>query len=405
MLVKNVPISAVKPYEKNPRKNDSAVDSVAKSIAEFGWQVPIVVDKQMVVICGHTRLKAALKLGLREVPIHVAENLSDDQVKAFRIADNKTAELAEWDYSLLPAELQSLCDSGYDVTMTGFTLEDLGDMLAGDDAPVDGATDPDDAPEPPEVPDSLPGTVYALGDHRLLCGDSTKQEDVAKVMQGDLAALWLTDPPYNVAYEGSDGKTIQNDNMEDSKFRQFLTDAFVAAVSGMAPGASFYIFHADSEGFNFRAACHDSGLKVRQCLIWKKDSLVLGRQDYHWIHEPCLTGWKDGASHHWYGDRKQTTVMEFAKPKRNGPHPTMKPVEMLEYLLKNSSKRGDIVMDTFGGSGSTMMACERLGRKARLIELDPKYCDVIRRRWAEFRFGEGCDWKEKTPAEPVQEEK
>lgn len=398
MKVEMMPIGAIKPYEKNPRKNDAAVDSVAKSIKEFGWQVPIVVDTDMVIICGHTRLKAAMKLGLTEVPVHVADKLTPEQIQAFRIADNKTSELAEWDYALLADELRLLCDSGYDATMTGFTLEDIGDIMAGEDVPTDGATDPDDVPEPPKEAESIPGKIYQLGEHRLICGDSTNAADIKAVMGGDQASLWMTDPPYNVAYEGSDGKTIQNDDMEDGKFREFLITAFKGAVENMAPGATFYIFHADSEGYNFRAACFNAGLKVRQCLIWKKDSLVLGRQDYHWIHEPCLAGWKDGASHHWYGDRKQTTVMEFAKPKKNGDHPTMKPVEMLEYLLKNSSKRGDIVLDTFGGSGSTMMACERLGRKARLVELDPKYCDVIRRRWAEFVFGEGVNWVEKTPA-------
>ncbi len=397
MKIQMMKIGEITPYEKNPRINDKAVDAVCKSLQEFGWQQPIVVDANHVIIIGHTRTKAAQKLGWTEVPVVVAENLSPEQVKALRIADNKTGEIAEWDYNLLPAELQDLCSAGYDATLTGFSLEDIGDILAGEDTPTDGATDPDAVPEPPKEANSKPGTVYQLGNHRLICGDSTKSDDVQKVMAGEQANLWLTDPPYNVAYEGSDGQTIQNDNMEDAKFRDFLTSAFKCANDAMTPGASFYIFHADSEGFNFRAACHDTGLKVRQCLIWKKDSLVLGRQDYHWIHEPCLTGWKDGAGHHWYGDRKQTTVMEFAKPKKNGDHPTMKPVEMLEYLLKNSSKRGDIVLDTFGGSGSTLMACERLDRKARLVELDPKYCDVIRRRWAEFRYGEGCDWVVKTP--------
>ena len=217
-------------------------------------------------------------------------------------------------------------------------------------------------------------------------------------MGEEKANLWLTDPPYNVAYEGSNGMTIENDNMEDTQFRTFLRDAFQCVHDRMEPGASFYIFHADSEGYNFRGACHDIGLKVRQCLIWKKNALVLGRQDYQWLHEPALYGWKDGAAHAWYNDRSQTTVMEYNKPKHNDVHPTMKPVEMLVYLIKNSSRRGDIVIDTFGGSGSTLIACEQTGRICRTTELDPKYCDVIRRRWAEFTAGEGCDWQALTPA-------
>ena len=239
--------------------------------------------------------------------------------------------------------------------------------------------------------------MYQLGNHLLVCGDSTQPNDVAKVCGDGEADLWLTDPPYNVDYHGSDGQSIQNDSMEDTKFREFLRAAFGCAEKRMKPGASFYIFHADSEGYNFRGACFDVGLRVRQCLIWKKQSLVLGRQDYHWIHEPCLYGWKEGEAHSWYSDRSQTTVMEYDKPKKNDVHPTMKPVDMLCYLIGNSSKRGDVVLDTFGGSGSTLIACERTGRVCKCVELDPKYCDVIRRRWAEFVHGEGCDWQKLTP--------
>lgn len=397
MLIQELPIEALKPYENNPRINDKAVDAVCKSLTEFGWQQPIVTDGDHVIIIGHTRLKAAKKLGMKTVPCVVADSLTPEQVRALRIADNKTGEIAEWDFNLLPVELRALVDSGYDATLSGFSLEDIGDILAGDDIAAEGATDPDTVPEPPKESTSKPGEVYQLGDHRLVCGDATKAEDVRKAMGGDVAQLWLTDPPYNVAYESADGKTIQNDSMEDTAFHDFLVAAFKVAVEVIAPGATFYVYHADSEGYNFRSALKLVGLKVRQCLIWRKDSLVLGRQDYQWVHEPVLTGWKDGAAHKWYGDRKQTTMMEFAKPRKSADHPTMKPVEMLEYLLKNSSKRGDVVLDTFGGSGSTLMACERLGRKCRMVELDPKYCDVIRRRWAEFRHGEGCDWAAHTP--------
>jgi site-specific DNA-methyltransferase (adenine-specific) len=213
-------------------------------------------------------------------------------------------------------------------------------------------------------------------------------------MAGNLADLFLSDPPYNVAYEGGTGMTIQNDNMGDSEFKNFLSAAFKNAVEVMKPGAGYYIFHADSEGYNFRGACIAADLKVRQCLVWKKDSLVLGRQDYHWLHEPVLYGWKDGAAHNWYSDRKQTTILEFDRPKKSELHPTTKPVEMLIYLIKNSSKKGDCVTDLFGGSGSTLIAAEQTGRKAYLMELDEKYCDVIRKRWAEFVHGEGCTWAE-----------
>lgn len=399
MNIINMKITDIRPYEKNPRINDGAVDAVARSIKEFGWQQPIVVDRDLVVIVGHTRLKAAEQLGLTEVPVVVANHLTPEQVQAYRIADNKTGEIAEWDYNLLPMELKDLQNADFDLSVLGFDSDELDKLLNGEegDALIDGETEPDAVPEVPEEPVSKHGEIYQLGNHRLMCGDATKAEDVARLMGEEKANLWLTDPPYNVAYEGSNGMTIENDNMEDAQFRNFLRDAFQCVHDRMEPGASFYIFHADSEGYNFREACHDIGLKVRQCLIWKKNALVLGRQDFQWLHEPILYGWKDGAAHAWYNDRSQTTVMEFDKPKHNDVHPTMKPVEMLVYLIKNSSKRGETVIDTFGGSGSTLIACEQTGRICRTMELDPKYCDVIRRRWAEFTAGEGCDWQSLTP--------
>ena len=280
--------------------------------------------------------------------------------------------------------------------MSAEAIDELCKQVEKDD-PKSGQTDADSVPSTPETPVSKHGEVYICGEHRLMCGDSTKPNDVDKVCKADEADLWLTDPPYNVDYHGSDGQSIKNDSMEDTKFREFLRAAFGCAEKCLKSGGSFYIFHADSEGYNFRGACFDVGLRVRQCLVWKKNSLVLGRQDYKWIHEPCLYGWREGAAHDWYSDCSQTTVMEFNKPKKNDLHPTMKPVEMLCYLIGNSSKRGDIVLDTFCGSGSTLIACERTGRVCRCVELDPKYCDVIRRRWAEFVHGEGCDWQALTP--------
>ena len=398
MQIIELPIGDIKPYPNNPRINDGAVESLANIIKDLGFRNPILLNKNHIIIEGHTRWEACKKLGMETIPCIVEEDLTEEQEKALRIADNKVAEIAEWDEEKLKAEMEWLKDAGFDLSLLAFHDDELDELINGD-AVTPGQTEPDAAPEPPEIPESKSGEIYVLGAHRLLCGDSTKTEDVKKLVGEDSIDLWLTDPPYNVAYEGSNGLTIQNDSMEDTKFREFLRAAFGAAEKVMRPGAAFYIFHADSEGYNFRGACHDIGLRVRQCLVWKKNSLVLGRQDYQWIHEPCLYGWKEGEGHDWYADRSQTTVMEFNKPKKNDVHPTMKPVEMLIYLLKNSSQRGNLVLDTFGGSGSTLIACEQSGRVCRTMELDPKYCDVIRKRWAEFKFGEGCDWKSLTKAE------
>ena len=399
MNIVNVKIAEVTPYANNPRNNDAAVESVAKSIEKFGFIGAIILNKDKVIINGHTRVKACKKLGMETVPAIIVDHLTKEQEDALRIADNKTGEIAEWNEDLLRAELKALEEAGFGIEDLGFDNSELEALLEGDVSVSVGETDPNAAPEVPEVAVSRPGEVYILGNHRLVCGDSTKAEDVGRVCKEGEADMWLTDPPYNVAYEGSNGLTIQNDSMEDVKFREFLRTAFGHAEKALKPGAPFYIFHADSEGYNFRGACHDIGLRVRQCLVWKKNALVLGRQDYQWIHEPCLYGWKEGAGHGWYGDRSQTTVMEFNKPKKNDVHPTMKPVEMLVYLLQNSSKRGDVVLDTFGGSGSTLIACEQTGRVCRTVELDPRYCDAIRRRWAEFKHGEGCDWAKLTPVE------
>lgn len=404
MNIVNVRIEEITPYANNPRNNDGAVESVAKSIEKFGFIGAIILNKDKVIINGHTRVKACKKLGMETVPAIIVDHLTKEQEDALRIADNKTGEIAEWNEDLLRAELKALEEAGFGIEDLGFDNSELEALLEGDVSVSVGETDPNAAPEVPEIAVSRPGEVYVLGDHRLVCGDSTKAEDVGRVCKEGEADMWLTDPPYNVAYEGSNGLTIQNDSMEDVKFREFLRTAFGHAEKTLKPGAPFYIFHADSEGYNFRGACHDIGLRVRQCLVWKKNALVLGRQDYQWIHEPCLYGWKEGGPHPWYADRSQTTVMEFNKPKKNDVHPTMKPVEMLVYLLQNSSKRGDVVLDTFGGSGSTLIACEQTGRVCKTVELDPRYCDAIRRRWAEFKHGEGCDWAKLTPVEGSAEE-
>jgi site-specific DNA-methyltransferase (adenine-specific) len=284
---------------------------------------------------------------------------------------------------MLALELSELQGLDFDLDLTGFSAEEIAALM-----PVeltDGLTDEDAVPEVSVHPVTVPGDVWLLGKHRLMCGDSTSIEALERLCEAKVD-VWLTDPPYNVAYEGGTKEklTIQNDSMGDEQFRQFLRDAYVAADAVMKPGAVFYIWHADSEGYNFRGAAQDAGWKVRQCLIWKKSSLVMGRQDYHWKHEPCLYGWKEGAGHLWAADRKQTTILEFDKPSRNGEHPTMKPVALFEYQLLNNTKGGDIVLDSFGGSGTTMIAAEKNGRIARLMELDPKYCDVIIKRWQDF---------------------
>ncbi|EGL48935.1 DNA modification methylase [Streptococcus dysgalactiae] len=369
-------LSEITPYKNNPRNNDEAVGPVAESIKEFGFKVPIVIDKNGEIVNGHTRYKAAKKLGLETVPVIVADDLSEEQIKAFRLADNKVGEIAVWDLDLLNEELNDILD--LDMSAFGFDVLDNLDDLIEDEKDLDEFTE-----AVPDEPKSKLGDIYQLGSHKLMCGDSTNEADVKKLMNGEMADLLLTDPPYNVAYEGKtkDSLTIKNDSMDNDSFRQFLVNAFSSANEVMKPGAVFYIWHADSEGYNFRGACFDIGWTVRQCLIWNKNSMVLGRQDYHWKHEPCLYGWKDGAGHLWASDRKQTTVIDYEKPQRNGVHPTMKPVGLFDYQIKNNTKGSDIVLDLFGGSGTTLIACESNGRHARLMEYDPKYVDVIINRW------------------------
>lgn len=376
LQIEYVKVSDLIPYDKNPRKNDPAVDAVAASIKNFGFKIPIVIDEQGVLVCGHTRTKAAKKLGIEEVPCIRATDLTPEQIRAFRIADNKVAELAEWDDALLGEEIAALPEFNFEEF--GFDLDEI-----TPEGEVDTKEDEFDVDAEPEVINVKMGEVWKCGEHRLMIGDSTKEEDVKRLMGNDQADLVITDPPYNVAYEGKDGMTIKNDDMEDSQFRAFLKAAFKNMEDAMKPGASAYIWHADSEGYNFRGACHDVGLTVRQCLIWKKNALVLGRQDYQWIHEPCIYLWKEGASHNWYADRSQTTVMDFEKPRKSDLHPTMKPLALFAYQMQNSSKPGDVVLDLFGGSGTTMICAERAGRRARLMEFDPTYAQRIINRWEE----------------------
>lgn len=370
-----------------------------QSIQEFGFTNPVLIDENNVLIAGHGRTVAARTMGMTEVPAIRLTGLSETQRKALRIADNQLALNAGWDEELLKIELSELQDVDFDLDLLGFDMSELDDLLQGlglePESEQYREVEEDEPPTTNVQTRCKRGDIWQLGNHRLMCGDSTSVADVKRLMNGQQADMFLTDPPYNVDYEGGTGLKIQNDNMEDAQFRQFLIDAFGAADSVMKQGAVFYIWHADSEGYNFRGACHNVGWRVRQCLIWNKNSLVLGRQDYQWKHEPCLYGWKDGTAHLWNSDRKQTTVIDYDKPTRNADHPTMKPVGLFDYQIQNSTNVNDIVLDLFAGSGTTMAACEQNGRTAYMMELDEHYCDVIIQRWEDLT---GNTAKRITPA-------
>lgn len=371
-----LPVSELTPYSKNTRKHaEKDVRNIKKSIQDYGMNDPIGIwsDKNIIVE-GHGRFEACKQLGMTEVPCIRLDHLTDKQRREYAIAHNATAELSEWDFDILAEEILDLDLDDFDFGFN-FEPEDTEEAVEDD---YDGSV-------PAEAISKL-GDVWQLGRHRLMCGDSTVLADVEKLMDGQLADMLLTDPPYNVAYEGKTKEklTIENDSMDNDSFRQFLVDAFTNADTVMKAGAVFYIWHADSEGYNFRGACFDIGWKVRQCLIWKKNTMVMGRQDYHWKHEPCLYGWKEGASHLWASDRKQTTIIEWDRPTKADIHPTMKPIGLFDYQIKNNTKGDDIVLDLFNGSGTTIMACEHNGRIARCMELDPRYVDATIKRWEEF---------------------
>ena len=368
-------ISDIKEYENNPRKNDSAVDAVASSIRSFGFKVPIIIDSNNVIIAGHTRLKASKKLGYQEVPCLIADDLTDEQVKAFRLADNKVAELAEWDLDKLNEELNFIA-----MDMEQFGFEDLEKDLERDVL----EDDFDENEELPITPYAKRGDVFILGNHRLMCGDSTIADDVAKLVDGKQMDMIFTDPPYNVDYEGSTGMKIQNDKQKDEDFYNFLSSAFINMANNVKPGGSIYCCHADTEGLNFRSAFKNAGFKLAECLIWVKNSLVLGRQDYHWRHEPILYGWREGGAHYFIDDRTQDTIWEYNKPKANNLHPTMKPLELVGKAITNSSRKNERILDLFGGSGSTLIASEQIERNAYLMELDERYVDVIVKRYLKF---------------------
>jgi len=385
MELENIAVSELVPFAKNSRTHDDAqVAQIAASIREFGFTNPVLIDEVNGIIAGHGRVMAARKLKLTEVPCIRLSHLSESQKRAYIIADNKLALNAGWDNAMLKLELADLKALDFDLDLTGFNTDEIDALLA--DKGTEGLTDPDDTPEPPVEPVTRLGDIWLCGEHLVMCGSSLEMTAMEQLCGKQRVDMLLTDPPYNVAYTGKtkDALTIKNDSMTDESFRAFLRDAFVTADAVMKPGAVFYVWHADSEGYNFRGACKDAGWQVRQCLIWQKNSLVMGRQDYHWQHEPCLYGWKDGAGHLWASDRKQTTLMKFDRPSRSEIHPTMKPVALFEYQMLNNTKGGDIVLDSFGGSGTTLIAAEKNGRIARIMELDPKYVDVIVKRWENF---------------------
>lgn len=419
MEIRKISVDKLNPVMYNPRKDlkpgDPEYDKLLRSIEEFGYIDPIIWNEQTGnIVGGHQRLKILIANGYKEVDVSVV-SLDADREKALNIALNKIS--GDWDEEKLAKLLKELSDSNIDVEITGFDMDEVEELIneynlidvKEDDYDVDQALDEI------EEPITKRGDIWLLGKHRLLCGDSTSANDVKLLMDGKKAQLITTDPPYNVNYEGTNGLKIQNDNMEDEAFYYFLLSAFECMFESAEEGCPIYVFHADTEGLNFRKAFKHSGFKLAECLIWVKNSLVLGRQDYHWRHEPILYGWKEGAAHSWYGQRDKATVIEdeanlqklkkdelielvktfvrsvpqsviyFDKPSKNSVHPTMKPLGLIGYLIGNSSKKGDIVQDLFGGSGSTLMACEQTERKCYTIELDEKYCDVIVKRYIEYK--------------------
>lgn len=432
-----VDITAIIPNPRNPNQHSNKqIELLAKIIKNQGWRAPITVSTRSgFIVRGHGRLLAAQLLRVSQVPVDRQDYATEAEEWADLIADNRIAELSQIDDSLLVGLMAELNTSDFDVSLTGFSDKQIDNLLADFNAAEvrEDSFDPAAAASEISEPMTKPGDVWQLGRHRLLCGDATVLSDVEKLMDGQLAAMIFTDPPYNVNYQGGTGDklTIKNDNMSAGQFNQFLHDAFALMYAVTEPGGAIYVCHADSEGSNFRGALQETGWLLKQCLIWAKNQFVLGRQDYQWQHEPILYGWKPGAAHKFFGGRKQGTVIEeaapiivrqddegalltftagiqtvtlrvpsyevlqagddslstvwrFEKPVRNGEHPTMKPIGLCARAIQNSSRPGDVVADFFGGSGSTLMAAEQTGRIAYLSEIDPVYCDVIIRRWEEF---------------------
>ena len=379
-----VPTDKLIPYVNNARTHSAEqVNKLRASLREFGFINPVIVDRDLNVIAGHGRILAAKEEKIPEVPCVYVDYLTEAQKKAYILADNRMAMDAGWDEELLRVEIEALQAEAFDVSLTGFDEKEITDLFK--DADGTGAEDDDfDLSEALEKAAFVErGDIWTVGRHRLMCGDATVEEDVLKLMDGKKANLILTDPPYGVSFQSSDGLSIQNDCIKGEEFYQFLLASMQNMVSVLEPGGAAYVFHADTEGLNFRRAFVDAGLHLAGCCIWVKNSLVLGRYDYQWQHEPVLYGFLKNGKHSWYSDRKQTTIWNFDKPKRNKNHPTSKPLDLLAYPIGNSTQANAIVLDTFGGSGSTLMACEQTNRICCTMELDEKYASVILRRYVE----------------------
>ena len=380
-----VPLSKLVPYVNNARTHSpKQLAKLRSSLREFGFINPVIIDRDFNVIAGHGRIAAAKEEGITEVPCVFVDYLTEAQKKAYILADNRMALDAGWDEELLRIEIESLQGADFDVSLTGFGEDEIADLFAGDgekDVKDDGF-DLSAALEKAAFVER--GDIWTVGRHRLMCGDATSAEDVAALMDGKKANLIVTDPPYGVSFKSSGGLTIQNDSMKGDEFYTFLYNSFVCMVEHLESGGAAYVFHADTEGLNFRKAFVDAGFHLAGVCIWVKNSLVLGRSDYQWQHEPVLYGFLKNGKHPWYSDRKQTTIWNYDKPKRNKNHPTSKPLDLLGYPISNSSQENAIVIDTFGGSGSTMMACEQMNRICHMMELDEKYASVILRRAVEI---------------------
>ncbi len=375
-------IEKLVPYVNNARTHSpDQIMKLRSSLREFGFINPVIIDRDYGVITGHGRILAAKEEGIAEVPCVFADHLSEAQKKAYIIADNRMAMDAGWDEELLRVEIEALQGMDFDPLLTGFDEKELSKLFDDGKDVTDDGFDLAVALEKASFVER--GDVWTVGRHRLVCGDATNADDVALLMNGKRANLLLTDPPYGVSFKSSDGLTIQNDSLKNEEFYTFLLSAFKNAADHMEKGGAAYVFHADTEGLNFRKAFIDAGFHLAGCCIWVKDSLVLGRSDYQWQHEPVLYGFLQNGKHAWYSDRKQTTVWQFAKPKRNENHPTSKPLDLLGYPIGNSTQENAVVLDPFGGSGSTMMACQQMNRVCCMMELDEKYASVILRRAVE----------------------